>query len=305
MKKVVITDKNRGVDLNLTLKGGRTLSYAEVGDPKGKPLFLFHGLHSSRLEVALIDEKMKENNIRVIAIDRVGVGRSTFRENHTLFDTVDDVVELANSLGIEKFSVLGTSSGAKYALACAYKIPMRLNAVFCLSSGVPIEFFNDDMPTANRVMLKFLQKAPWLIKPIFWLSFARISQDSKKVDTFLGNIIYQLDNIDKELLANNPEIKKQFAKQCRESYLQGAKGNSSDAQIDMLENGWGFKLEEIDFSPIYAWHGSLDRGIPLSIAKVLEERVKGIEFKALEGEGHLTLVFEVLDEVIEKVDSFI
>ena len=285
----------------LILKDSRTLSYAEAGDPKGKPIFLFHGLHSSRLEVALIDQKMRENNIRVIAIDRVGVGHSTFRENHTLFDTVDDVVELAEHLNIEKFSVLGTSSGAKYALACAKRIPKRLNAVFCLSSGVPIEFFNDDMPTANRIMLKFLQKAPWLIKPIFWLSFARISQDPKKVDAFLGNIIYQLDKIDKDLLADNPEIKEQFANQCRESYLQGVEGSVADAKIDMFEKTWGFELEDISFSPIYAWHGSLDRGIPLSVAKVLEERVEGIEFKALDGEGHLTLVFEVLDEVVDEV----
>jgi len=284
----------------LILNDKRTLSYAEAGDSTGKPLFLFHGLHSSRLEVALIDEKMREKNIRVIAIDRVGVGGSTFKENHTLFDTVDDIVELANYFGIDKFSVLGTSSGVKYALACAKRIPKRLNAVFCLSSGVPIEFFNDDMPRANRVMLKFLQKAPWLIKPIFWLSFARISQEPKKVDTFLGNIIYQLDKIDKELLAGNQEIKEQFALQCKESYVQGAEGNSLDARMDMLESGWGFRLEEIDFSAIYAWHGSLDRGIPLSVAKVLDAKVKGIKFKALDGEGHLTLIFKVLDEVIEK-----
>jgi len=285
----------------LTLKDQRILSYAEAGDPKGKPIFLFHGLHSSRLEVALIDQKMKENNIRVIAIDRVGIGHSTFKENHTLFDTVDDVVELAEHLKIERFSVLGTSSGAKYALACAKKIPKRLNAVFCLSSGVPIEFFNDDMPMENRVMLKLLQKAPWLIKSLFWLSFARISQEPKKVDAFLGNIIYPLDKIDKGLLANNPKIKEQFAKQCRESYLQGVEGSVADAKLDMFEKTWGFELEDIDFSPIYAWHGSLDRGIPLSVAKVLEERVKGLEFKTLDGEGHLTLVFEVLDEVVEKL----
>ena len=287
----------------LTLRDNRTLSYAEAGDPRGEPIFLFHGLHSSRLEVVLIDQKMKKNNIRVIAIDRVGIGLSTFKENHTLFDTVEDVVELSKHLGIEKFSVLGTSSGAKYALACAYKIPERLNVVFCLSSGVPIAFFNHDMPTANRIMLKFLQKAPWLIKPIFWLSFARLSQNPKKVDIFLENVIYQLDKIDKKFLANNQEIKEQFAKQCKESYIQGAEGNASDAQIDMLENAWGFELEDIDFSPIYAWHGSLDRGIPLSVAKVLDEKVKDIEFKALEGEGHLTLVFEVLDEIVKRVKN--
>jgi len=53
----------------LILKDGRTLGYAEARDPKGKPLFLFHGLHSSRLEVKLFDEEMLASNIRLISID--------------------------------------------------------------------------------------------------------------------------------------------------------------------------------------------------------------------------------------------
>jgi hypothetical protein len=35
---------------SITLKGGRTLGYAEWGDPAGKPVFHFHGSSGSRLE---------------------------------------------------------------------------------------------------------------------------------------------------------------------------------------------------------------------------------------------------------------
>ena len=127
----------------IKLKDNRTLSFDQYGDSKGKPVFLFHGLHSSRLEGVIVSKKMEQKQIRLIVFDRAGMGQSTFQEDRTLFDTVDDTLALAEHLGIEKFSVIGTSSGAKYALACAYKIPQKLEQVFCLSSAVTREFVKE------------------------------------------------------------------------------------------------------------------------------------------------------------------
>lgn len=112
----------------ITLTDGRVLGYAESGDPKGKPLFLFHGLNFSRLEVKIVDKEMEKSGVRFIGIDRPGIGLSTFQEDRTVLDIVDDVEALADHLGIEIFSVLGISSGGKYALAYAYKIPHRLRS---------------------------------------------------------------------------------------------------------------------------------------------------------------------------------
>ena len=39
----------RNNDHLITLKDGRKLAYAEYGDPKGKPLFYFHGWPVTRL----------------------------------------------------------------------------------------------------------------------------------------------------------------------------------------------------------------------------------------------------------------
>lgn len=291
------------MNLNQTiqLKDGRILGYAQVGDAKGKPVFLFHGLHSSRLEAVIISKQMQENSINLITIDRAGIGLSSFQKERTLFDTVEDIVALADYLNIDTFSVIGTSSGAKYALACAYKIPHRLKKVICLSSGVPIEFLNEDIPRVSRVILQIIQKAPWLIKPLFWLSYERLSQNEQQADTFLGNIVMPLDSIDKDLLFGNGEIKKQFLLQCKESYRQGVAGNAYDARFDMLQNAWGFKLDAIDFPNIHIWHGSKDNGCPLSMAKILEQKIKNVSFNAIEGEGHLTLVFNHIDAVVEKI----
>ncbi len=285
----------------LTLKDGRTLGYAEVGNTQGEPLFLFHGLHSSRLEVLHMQAKVQEANIRLIGIDRAGMGLSTFQEGRTLFSTVDDVLALAKHLDIDKFSVVGTSSGGKYALACAYKIPERLYNVFCLSSAVPVEYANDDIGKVNTIALKVMRKAPWLIKPLFWLSYARLSQNPKQVDTFLNNITLPLDEVDKTFLFEDMQRKQLFVEQFSESYRQGVEGNAYDVRFDIFTDSWGFKLEEIAFKDIYIWHGGKDNGVPLSMAKALEKQIPHSHFKVLEDEGHLTLVFRVMDEVMEYV----
>lgn len=43
----------------IILEDGRVLGYAEAGNSKGKPLFLLHGLNSSRLEVNIVHKKWK------------------------------------------------------------------------------------------------------------------------------------------------------------------------------------------------------------------------------------------------------
>jgi len=114
-------------DHTLKLKDGRILSYAEYGDPKGKPLFFFHGWPSSRLHGLRINKAAKKFHIRVIATDRPGMGPSDFQENRTLLDFPDDIEELANNLGFKKFSIMGVSGGGPYSTVCAYKIPHRIN----------------------------------------------------------------------------------------------------------------------------------------------------------------------------------
>jgi pimeloyl-ACP methyl ester carboxylesterase len=93
----------------LILKDGRILGYAEAGNPQGKPLFLCHGLHSSRLEVKMFHAEMLDAGIRVISIDRAGMGISTFQKNRQVLDIVTDIEALADRLGIEKLSVLVSS----------------------------------------------------------------------------------------------------------------------------------------------------------------------------------------------------
>ena len=127
-----MTDKT---SQTIRLKDGRTLGYAEYGTPQGKPVFYFHGFPSSRIDWPLFDtDGMAERiNARIIAADRPGYGLSDFKRGRKILDWPDDVIELADALHIERFSVLGISGGGPYALACACRIPARLTtaAIVC------------------------------------------------------------------------------------------------------------------------------------------------------------------------------
>jgi pimeloyl-ACP methyl ester carboxylesterase len=119
-------------DQKIKLLDGRVLVYREYGDSQGKPLFFFHGWPSSRLRGDHFDQAAKSAKIRLISIDRPGYGLSDFKENRTLLDWPDDVVELADKLKINKFAIVGVSGGGPYAAVTAYKIPDRITkAGYC------------------------------------------------------------------------------------------------------------------------------------------------------------------------------
>src|SRR5689334_6768677 len=119
--------------LMLRLRDGRRLAYNEWGDPRGKPVLYFHGLHSSRLALYRDADFFAAHGIRFITTDRPGVGQSDPQPHRTLLDWPADVIQLADALGLDRFAILAITGGGPYALACAYAIPARLTGVAIVS----------------------------------------------------------------------------------------------------------------------------------------------------------------------------
>jgi len=93
----------------LSLPDGRNLSYFIVGE--GKPVFYFHGLPTSRLDMLFLLKKISSTHLQMIGVDRPGFGLSTFAPNRRVSDFAADIGFLANHLGIDKFALLGVSGG--------------------------------------------------------------------------------------------------------------------------------------------------------------------------------------------------
>ncbi len=137
-----------------TLTDGRRLSYAEWGAADGVPAFYFHGTTSSRLEGALYDSEARAKGVRLITVDRPGVGDSDPLPGRRLRDWPADVAQLADQLGILQYAVAGGSGGGPHALACAALTPQRVSGVVLVNTAVPpLPHYWRTMPAPMRMLL--------------------------------------------------------------------------------------------------------------------------------------------------------
>jgi pimeloyl-ACP methyl ester carboxylesterase len=67
------------------------MAWAEMGDPKGYPVFAFHGTPGSRHHVLVEPAAALAAGARVIAPDRPGYGASTWKRRRTLEGWANDV----------------------------------------------------------------------------------------------------------------------------------------------------------------------------------------------------------------------
>jgi len=95
----------------LYLRDGRRVGFPACGKASGRPVFYCHGFPASRLEVILADRIAVQKGIRLIGVDRPGYGLSDDSLWHNRSDWAEDVTEMADRLGIERFSILGAPGG--------------------------------------------------------------------------------------------------------------------------------------------------------------------------------------------------
>lgn len=128
-------------DSIIRLHDGRALGYTEVGTCDGPPIFHFHGYGSSRLEVSLLAEAATRLGVRLVGLDRPGIGRSDPKPGHRLLDWPDEVVEVADQLHLERFAALGVSNGGAYAWLVRTKSR--------IGSPPVASFARSDLPTSS------------------------------------------------------------------------------------------------------------------------------------------------------------
>ena len=294
-KKPSITAIPDSYSQHIILKDGRKLGYAEYGTPNGIPVFYFHGNPSSRLEGLRLDEPAKHINARIIAIDRPGIGLSDFKVGRRILDWPDDVTELADSLGINQFCVLGASSGGPYAMVCASKIPQRLTAVTLVSSPCP---FN--IPLATKDLSRFQSLAVFIVRRALWLARIRLGILARNVYRDPVGVISRVNggiaDVDKaileETIISNPEALNRAVTTLQQAFRRGARGVTWD--YSLLMNPWGFSLKDISMQ-IKLWHGEADISVPPSMGRYLATTIPNCQANFFPDEGHYMIVYHIYD----------
>lgn len=274
----------------LTLPDGRRLAYAEYGNPNGHPVLYFHGAPSSRLEPLILgDEAIAQRGLRVIAPDRPGVGQSDFQPNRGFSDWVSDVVFLADSLELSKFSVLGASGGCGYVAVCAAKIPERLHAAVIVSGAWRIDL-NEDVPIMGRIFWKLGKYLPALQQ----LMVKQIGKSLKgSPEKLLAALKQQFPPADYAVL-EQPGRLEPFCETTIEAMRKGAKGTAYDVQ--RYSHEWDFRLEDIQI-PLFVLHGEQDRNVPIAPVRRLVTSLPTAKFISYPDEGHFSLSINQLDTI--------
>lgn len=265
----------------IKLKDGRKLGYSEYGDPKGKPVFYFHGWPVSRLGGKINDEAAKKLRIRVIAPDRPGYGLSDFKKNRTLLDWSDDIVELADKLGIKKFAVEGQSGGGPYAAVCAFKIPERLTNV-----GIVVGLAPTYVPG-------LLDGITWIAK-IGWANYHRMH-----LLRFMGAYLhyfrtrylpsfglhrFMFGAKADRLIFTDVKVRNEAKRNYQEAFRQGYKGVEQD--LDLYTKDWGFKLSNIK-AKVYLFYGEDDKNVSIKMGQYYADQIKSSKLITYPKEGHL------------------
>jgi pimeloyl-ACP methyl ester carboxylesterase len=285
-------------DRTLRLRDGRVLGAQEVGPHDGPAIFHFHGHRSCRLEIQLIADAARRLGVRLIGLDRPGIGRSDARRGFRILDWPDEVQDAADQLGIDKFAVSGLSAGGIYALACAYKIPDRLTACGLISSAVPGDTITSAGPRWMKTMWLIGRRAPVLLTPLLLFLWRMSSASEPKVEAALTRWSHWLCEADQTVVANT-NARATLVAIVAENARQIRKTNVREALSDFRP--WGFAPEDVSFRNISMWHGEDDRIMPASLARLLAKALPHCAPTFYPREGHLSVLVRHADDILRRL----
>ena len=260
----------------LTVGGGRTLAYAEYGDPEGRPVFAFHGVLGSRLTWALCDDDARELGVRLVAPERPGFGHSEFQPGRRLLDWPDDVRALADHLGVDGFAVVGFSAGGPHAAACGVRLPGRVRRLALASTVTPPATHGSADPL-NHAVLSATRFVPGFSRTAFETA-AWLAEHSRP--KFRASVVGTAAAPDRALF-DTPEGEA-LIDDAAEGFRGGSRGPAHD--LPLVGGDWGFDADEVD-APVTMFHGSADGTVGVDMARAFADRLPDCDLHVT-GDAH-------------------
>jgi pimeloyl-ACP methyl ester carboxylesterase len=305
-RRVEATSDGLPRDGVLRLRDGRALAYREWGDLGGSPVVFVHGTPCSGVWCPdPHQDATRAVAVRLISVDRPGIGGSDVQLGLTVGGWVADVAELADGLELERFGLVGFSAGGPWAAACAALIPERLTGVGIASSRALAEYNLRERPQAVEEFDEDDRHEFELVRELGPEGAAkRLAVDNEKwarglfehPEQFLagfeppeGDRWFWEDPLQVELLLEG----------FREYGRQGALGNALESVAIMQP--WNFRLADIPI-PVHLWHGEQDPRVRLYTQEFAAETIPDAHLTIWRDAGHLGMA-KHWREVLEAVTA--
>jgi len=114
---------------------GLSLYVRDWGPVDGAPIIHHHGMPSCSLSIPGGWDGPDEAGVRLISFDRPGYGHSVARSGRRIGDAGRWTQCIADTLGLDRFSLFGVSAGAPHAVAAAAAMGERVHKL-CILNGV-------------------------------------------------------------------------------------------------------------------------------------------------------------------------
>lgn len=265
----------------LQLPDGRRLAWSTYGDPDGFPVFYLHGALSSRLEAEVLDASARELGVRLIGVDRPGIGGSSPVARRTFAGFARDLAALADAIGAGRFGLLGLSAGGPYALTAAAVLRERVTAVVVCAGLAPPGPADLARPRSMRLFLA-LTRRNWVVAGVFVALIGRLIR-ARRERFFIEGASTPWD---KRAMAI-PGMARIQAESWIEGTRQGARAVVEDVRVALRP--WDIPLAPLT-CPVWLWHGESDSIVPPGSAVFMAQTLKTATLRLVPAQGHNVLV---------------
>jgi pimeloyl-ACP methyl ester carboxylesterase len=276
--------KRPALEGTVAVRDDRRLSFAEYGSPRGPAIVWMHGTPGARRQIPFEARAIAEaRGLRIIGIDRPGIGSSTPHLYPNILDWTHDLALLLDALAIDAARIIGLSGGGPYALAAGAGLPDRIHGVGVLGGVAPTR--GPDAAEGGVVQLA-VRLAPALAAarvPLGVLLTGAIRLARPIAGPGLDLYAAVQPAGDKNLLSR-PEFKAMFL----DDLLNGSRFQTTAPLSDLVlfTRDWGFAPSDVCV-PVRWWHGDEDHIVPFRHGQHLVDRLPDATMTVIDGESHL------------------
>jgi pimeloyl-ACP methyl ester carboxylesterase len=270
------------------LRDGRMLSYAEYGPAEGTPVVFLAGAGCGRL-MSFGDELLEERRVRLISIDRPGLGMSSAHPDKSFASVAADVAQLVDRVVGRRVPLVANSQGAPFGLAVA-----KAGA----ATGVALVSPIDDMahppiraalPEGYRALLDEVAADP---------ARALIALANATPDALVDMVLRDHPASDTPVYGD-PEFRTRYVAALSDGFRRGGDGYARDTALVMTE--WPERLFTVDV-PVALLMGADDHVHSPDGGRTLAARL-GATLTVVDAAGG-SLLWARPDLVLDAVDAF-
>jgi pimeloyl-ACP methyl ester carboxylesterase len=141
---------------SLQTREGRTVHYTDTGEAGWTPMLFIGGVGTSARApelVAFLDTLRRRLKVRIIAVERNGLGDTAYDPAWTFADYTSEVRQVLDHLGVQRFALVAISGGGAYAGHVAAAMPERVTSWHMLAAIASAPASNP-VCTADEAALK-------------------------------------------------------------------------------------------------------------------------------------------------------